>query len=185
VGDLRAAFHGGSVVADIFLTFHPCERGYTPAFASGPFDSLDASQPSRVRDAYELSLVPRPEANPPISSDPWAGIQGAAPADRIASAQQTSLEAWTALAPPPADLAGDFHENPAGVDPTAVLLARLRIPAAPAPNAASAPVPDWSAAAWPAPAPPPPAAIEQTPNVDNTVRNFLFPAAAIRRLAGA
>src|ERR1051326_1451999 len=65
VTDLRAAWRadaafagGGVVVAGVFLTFHACDRGYTPAFASGPFDSLDASQPSRVRDAYELSLVP-------------------------------------------------------------------------------------------------------------------------------
>ena len=53
--------------ADIFLAFHPCERGYTPAFASGPFDALDASQPSRVRDAYELTLVPRPKPESPAT----------------------------------------------------------------------------------------------------------------------
>lgn len=183
-GDLRTAFHGGAVVADIFLAFHACDRGYTPAFASGPFDSLDASQPSRVRDAYELSLVLRPEANPPVASDPWSSIAAAAAAKRAAVARQASLEAWDSLALPPSDYAGDWHENPAEVDPAAVLLARLRIPAAAASSATSAPSADWSAAAWPAPTPASPAPIEVTPNVDNNVRNFILPAAAVRRLAG-
>jgi hypothetical protein len=183
-GDLRASLHNGAVVADVFLAFHPCDRGYTPAFASGPFDALDASQPSRVRDAYELSLVLRPEENPPTAFDAWAVIQGASPADRLAAAQRASLNATLALSLPPPDHVSDWHENPAGTDPTAVLLARLRIPAAQAADATSAPVPDWSAAAWPAPSPAPPAPPEQTPNVNNTVRNFLLPPAAIRRLAG-
>jgi hypothetical protein len=173
-GDLRAAFRDGAVVADIFLAFHPCDRGYTPAFASGPFDALDASQPSRVRDAYELSLVLRTEANPPTAFDPWAGIAGGTVEDRLAAAHEVSLDAWDTLALPPSDHVGDWHENPAGFDPTAVLLARLRIPSAPAPNAASAPVPDWSAAAWP----------NESANLDNTVRNFLLPPAAIRRVTG-
>jgi len=75
---------------------------------------------------------------------------------------------------PPPGHEGDWHETPATVDPSAVLLARLRIPAAPAPDAASAPVPDWTAAAWPDP----------DTHLDNTVRNFLFPTPALRHLAG-
>lgn len=177
--DLRAALHGGAVVADVFLEFHACNRAYTPAFATGPFDALDASQPSRVRDAYELSLVLRPEANPPVAFDPWAGISGAP--DRAAAARQAILEGWGTLGLPPSGHAGDWHENPAHVDPAAVLLARVSIPAQPT---AGAPKPDWSAAAWPAPTPPPPAPLEVTPNVDNTVRNFILPAAVIRGLAG-
>jgi hypothetical protein len=179
VGDLRTAFHNGAVVADIFLAFHACDRGYTPAFASGPFDALDASQPSRVRDAYELSLALRSEANPPTAYDPWADISGAL--DRVAAARQASLEAWDSLALPPPDHVGEWHENPAEVDATAVLLARLRIPAVL--KAVGAPEPDWSAAAWPAPTPPPPAPIEVTPNIDNTIRNFVLPPAAIGRLS--
>lgn len=172
VGDLRAALQNGAVVADVFLAFHPCDRGYTPAFASGPFDALDASQPSRVRDAYELSLVLRPEANPPVATDPWAGIA------TVANAQKASLDAWQTLALPPPDHAGDWHENPAAIDPTAVLLARVRLPAGPAPNAASAPVPDWSAATWADSAP------GENSNIKNDVRNFILPTAAIRHLAG-
>src|SRR6185503_17870726 len=154
--DLRLAWRadasvaaGGVIVADVFLAFHPCDRGYTPAFASGPFDALDASQPSRVRDAYELTLVPRAEADASLPSaaqfDPWAAIAGATPAARLASARALSLDAWTALAPPPDNHAGSFHENPPGVDLTAVLIARMRLPAGHAPNVTSAPLPDWSA----------------------------------------
>ncbi len=182
VDDLRTAFDldNNVVVADIYLTFHPCDRGYTPAFASGPFDALDASQPSRVRDAYELSLVPR-EEDPPLAFDPWAVIHDAPAALRPEVARQVSLNAWRMLAiPPPDTLPG--AQNPAGVDPTAVLLARLSIPAGAALDGDSAPVPDWSAGVWPAPTPPPPAPVEVTPNVENTVRNFLLPPAALRHL---
>lgn len=178
--DLREAWRadasptGGSVVADVFLAFHPCERGYTPAFATGPFDALDASQPSRVRDGYQLSLVPRPEPDADLAAlvghDPWSGITGATAADRARSAREISLSAWTQEAPPPPDHLGAFRENPAGVDPTAVLIARIRIPAAASLSAAAAPRPDWSASAW------------SSANVDNHVRHFVLPAAALSRI---
>jgi hypothetical protein len=173
-GDLRLAWRadgtvaaGGVVVADVFLSFYQCPRGYTPAFASGPFDALDASQPSRVRDGYELSLVLRTEADDdlPVSSDPWAAIAGATPADRLASAQQAAFDLWQRSVQP-------APENAAGVDPTAVLLARLRIPAQQNPEVAEAPIPDWSAAVWP----------NQDANIDNRVRHILLPPAAVRRV---
>ena len=53
------------VVADLFLRFRGCQRGKTPAFAVGPFDATDAVVPSRLRDEYELRLVPRKQSNPP------------------------------------------------------------------------------------------------------------------------
>ena len=173
-GDLRAAWRadgavaaGGVVAADVFLSFHECPRGYTPAFASGPFDALDASQPSRVRDGYELSLVLRTEADPdlPVASDPWAGITGATIAERLASAEQAALTLWRRSAEP-------APENAAGVDPTALLLARLRIPAEQNPDVAAAPIPDWSAAVWP----------NEDEHVDNRVRRMLVPPAALRRV---
>jgi hypothetical protein len=173
-GDLRVAWRadaavtaGGVVVADVFLSFHECPRGYTPAFASGPFDALDASQPSRVRDAFELSLVLRTEADAdlPVASDPWAGITGATLADRLAAAEQASLNLWHRLAQP-------APENSAGVDSTALLLARLRLPAQQNTNVAEAPIPDWAAALWP----------DENANLDNRVRHVLWPPAAVRRL---
>jgi hypothetical protein len=174
-GDLRLAWRadgsvaaGGVVVADVFLAFHPCPRGYTPAFASGPFDALDASQPSRVRDGYELSLVLRTEAdgNLPAATDPWTAITGGTAAERLASAEQAAFTLWREGTQP-------APENAAGVDPTAVLLARLRLPAEPSPTAAEAPVPDWSAATWP----------DQNAHVDNRVRHVLLPPAAVRRIS--
>lgn len=53
------------VVADLFLRFRPDARGKTPAFATGPFDATDAVVQARMRDGYELRLVPRTQANPP------------------------------------------------------------------------------------------------------------------------
>ena len=175
VDDLRTAFHAGAglVIADVYLTFHPCDRGYTPAFASGPFDALDASQPSRVRDAYELSLVPRSELDPVSAFDPWAKIHDAPAADRFEAALTASLDAWSTLAIPAPDTLPEA-QNPPGVDPTAVLLARLSIPAAN--NPGGAPTPDWTAATWADNAP------GDNPNIDNAVRNFLLPPAAIRHL---
>jgi hypothetical protein len=181
VGDLRTAFQNNAVVADIFLAFHPCERGYTPAFASGPFDALDASQPSRVRDAYELTLVLRPEpespAQLPTAFDFWSGIEDTA--DPLAEAKRRSLSAWDDLQLPAPQAVGDWHENPAGTDPAAVLLARLRIPATLPGDAAQAPAPNWSAATWANDT-----TTQENPNLENNVRNFILPAAAVRRLAG-
>jgi len=173
VGDLRAAWRAtdagpaGVVVADVFLAFHECPRGYTPAFASGPFDALDASQPSRVRDAYELSLVLRPEADGdlPGAADPWAAVSGGSPAERRASAIALADGMWRQAAEPAA-------ENPASVDPTAVLLARLRIPAVQGTDAGAPPSPDWSAAAW----------ADDQGHLDHDVRRVVLPAAALERV---
>jgi hypothetical protein len=172
--DLRAAWRadttvavGGVVVADVILAFHECPRGYTPAFASGPFDALDASQPSRVRDGYELSLSLRREddATLPVAADPWTSVTGASFAARLASAESASLERWYQVAQP-------APEIPLGFDRTAVLLARLRLPATRHVNADSVPTPDWSAGAWPTDA----------ANVNNRVRHVVLPPDAVLRI---
>lgn len=173
VADLRAAYRPdagqpgrGTVIVDLFLTFHACPRGYTPAFASGPFDALDASQPSRLRDAYELTLVPRRlEEVLAAGFDYWAGVTSATLAGRIFDSYEAqSLGHADQVVP----------ANPTGVDATAVLLARITLAAQAAPDAASAPVPDWSAAAWPEPNP--------ETNPDNRVRPLAVPPAALRHL---
>lgn len=66
-----------AVVADIFLSAHPCGRGKTPSFASGPFDALDALVAARVAENPKLELVLRSEGNP----DPERGA--AQPADLV------------------------------------------------------------------------------------------------------
>ncbi len=86
------------VVADVYLRFAACPRGLTPAFAGGPFDALNAVATSRVRDAYELLLLPRPGLTASFSGLPLAAgsvhIPGEAPAD--AAAREAALGDVTA-----------------------------------------------------------------------------------------
>lgn len=123
------AWGQGYLVADVYLAFAACERGKTPAFATGPFDALDAVAPSRVRDGYELSLVPIAHTAPP--ADPWAGRSAAGVEGRRRLAQAAVLDTpltpdWKdrgAVARPPA--------YPPEVDASAVFLARLFVPVVP------------------------------------------------------
>jgi hypothetical protein len=126
-----------AVVADVFVRFVACPRGLTPSFAAGPFDALNAVSTSRVRDAYELLLVPRQgldDAYDGLPVPPGASVIGdtAAPAgERHAALQNAVLAAYTTsgragnagqLAPLP--------EQPTGIDPTAVFIGRVLIPVA-------------------------------------------------------
>ena len=163
-----------AVVADIFLSFHACERGWTPAFATGPFDALDASQPSRVRDSYEVNLVLRSTGAATPAFDPWTEVPPAATAAQV---REAVFAAWAKLEPPPNGAAADFHECPATLDPNSVLLARLLLPATVTP--ASPAELDWSLAAWNLPSD---TAGDNTSNVDNSVRNLVVPPALLRRL---
>lgn len=73
---LQTAVRANVVVIDIFARFHACEGALQPAFATGNTDTLDAAQPSRVRDHAVLTPhlrpptggadpLPRPEVPPP------------------------------------------------------------------------------------------------------------------------
>jgi hypothetical protein len=136
-----------AVVADVYVRFVACERGLTPSFAAGPFDALDAVSPSRVRDAYELHLVPRTDGlDDGFSGLPPRGPDLAAIADldqRRNALQDALLAAYPkrnasgALDPPPG--------HPPELDTTAVFLARVFIPvgaANPPVRAASEPIVD-------------------------------------------
>ena len=132
-----------AVVADVFLRFVACPRGLTPSFAAGPFDALNAVSTSRVRDAYELLLIPReglhdahdgkpayyglPAAPGPAAvGDPTqdAAVRHTALQDAVLDAYPVSGRSGSAgqLAPLP--------EQPDGLDPTAVFIARVLIPVA-------------------------------------------------------
>jgi hypothetical protein len=176
VDRLRNAYDAGAnaVLADVFLTFHACERGWTPAFATGPFDALDASQPSRVRDSYQASLVLRSPGIAPQAFDPWATVPPGATTSQVHDA---IFAAWTHLEPPPTGVPADFHETPASLDPNSVLLARLYLPAAAAP-AAPADI-NWSTGAWNHPLD---TAGDNVSNIDNSVRTFVVAPALLRRL---
>jgi hypothetical protein len=116
-----------AVVADLFVRFVVCERGKTPAFATGPYDALDAVEPSRLRDGYELELFLRKEHPLPFPEKRWPTDKGAL--------QEAIFQAW--------HRATDRQETPGhaqehqllplaehlhGQDPTFVLLARIAIP---------------------------------------------------------
>ena len=145
-----AAMPARAVVADVFLRFVACPRGLTPAFASGPFDALNAVSVSRLRDAYELHLVPRRNL-----SDTGLGLPLRAGAFTLPVDQETAAEALAreaAMDDPTADLAvrraalqdavlNGYHrtadelprgpEHPPTVDASAVFIARLLIPVGP------------------------------------------------------
>lgn len=161
--DLAQGFHGApfnGVVVDVFLTFVACERGKTPAFASGPYEALDPVVPSRIRDGYAVTLVIRKEADPPVPVNQWPNVSGIADlAERADRMRQAVFGAWREgtqwqeldgrLAP--------MVEHAAGQDTAALLLARLILPAT-----------QVSAAARPQRA-------EGAPvNVDNNIRPIVF-----------
>lgn len=133
--DLAAGFHGdpsNGVIVDLFIRFVACARGKTPAFAAGPFDALDAVQPSRLRDGYELELVIRQEAEPNLPLDPWATIDpNATPEDKISTLHEAIYNAWKE-GTDDWDLDGPvpLPEHVLGQDTTALFLARLILPAA-------------------------------------------------------
>ena len=117
------------LVADVFLRFAPCERGKTPAFATGPFDALDAVAPSRVRDGYELFLVPR--AHTHVPTDAWRDVSAAGVEARARAAQRVVLDrGWKDAVPnrDDRDQLPPLDEHPLGVDPSSVFLARLFVP---------------------------------------------------------
>lgn len=135
--NLNLALHGApynGVVADIFVRFVVCEHGKTPAFASGPFDALDAVVPSRLRDWYELQLMLRHESDPPLPRSLWADILAIADAEeRRLALHEAIFDAW----PREADPVNPGQPEPgveyiADQDRTAVFLARVVIGADPA-----------------------------------------------------
>lgn len=119
------------VVVDVFVRFVACERGKTPAFATGPFDALDAVQPSRLRDGYELSLVPRRVTNPdlPVPAPRHTPSSASTAAERLADAQDGILGAWREHRDWTNDGLLRDPEQPATEDSTILFLARLVLPA--------------------------------------------------------
>lgn len=139
---LRSGFHAVApdgfalpgVLIDLFVRFRPCERGKTPAFASGPFDATDALVGNRLRDGYELELIVRSEGSPGKPPDTLAL---AAQRDADLSALRESIldgwhedvDDWDEGSPKP------LNEHAQGKDTRSLLLARLLIPATlPAPT---------------------------------------------------
>lgn len=125
------------VVVDIFVRFYVCEVGRTPAFASGPFDALDAVQPARLGDAVEVMLVPRTDADPRFPQNPYATLDEGLDAITDAAEREATrrhrlhqllFNAWEE----PDDPRSRRRpvEIPEAIDESSVFLARLVIPAA-------------------------------------------------------
>lgn len=112
----------GMVVVDVFARFCVCPRGLTPAFATGPYDALDAARPSRLRDGVEVFLAIRanPAFEPPPASLPlWDDAPTRAA--RRSDGWREGSDAWSHDRPDPLPEHGD------DVDSTAVMLARLTV----------------------------------------------------------
>jgi hypothetical protein len=164
---LRAAVHQAprvsvpvAVVADVFLAALSCARAKTPAFATGPFDALDAVVPARLAEAAQLELVPRAEGDPapiPSPSNFWPAPD-ATPEARLAAV----LDAWdVGTSATSADGSLDpLAEHVPGHNTSAVLLARVTIPIDLAPGAAPGVRPQLD--------------MTQRISVDNSVRPFIY-----------
>ena len=118
-----------AVVADVYVRFITCEKGLTPSFAIGPFDNLDAVSTSRLRDAYELLLLPRvglldTRLGLPVAKPDLAAL--ADPAARVAALQDAVLNAWPAPSAKGLDLLPE--QPPTIADRTSVFLGRVLIP---------------------------------------------------------
>ena len=135
-GDALRAAHGAQgVVADLYLHFAACGRGRTPAFAEVAYDATDALVPGRVRDAFRLELVLRPEAkDDPAAADHlprqrFADLRALTPPQRVDAVRRRLLDGWdTSLARPDGEALVSLQEHAVGVDPAGIFLARVRVP---------------------------------------------------------
>ena len=164
---LRAAVHRAprvsvpvAVVTDVFVAALSCARAKTPAFATGPFDALDAVVPARLAEAAQLELVLRAEGGPdPIPSPRnfWPAAD-ATPEAKLAAV----LDAWeVGTAATSADGSLDpLTEHVPGHNTSAVLLARVTIPVVLAADAGSDVRPQLDMA--------------QRVSVDNSFRPFIY-----------
>lgn len=149
-----------AIVADVFLSALICARAKTPAFATGPFDALDAVVPARLAEAARLELVPRDEGGPdpiPTPRNFWPAADAT-----VAQKLQAVLDSWqTGTAATTADGSLDpLAEHVGGHDSSAVLLARVTIPVVLADGAPPAVRPTLD--------------MTQRVSTDNSIRPFIF-----------
>lgn len=165
---LRNALGPQGVIADLYLRFVSRGRGATPAFAHGACDATDALVPSRVRDAFVFALVLRPEARDapeaasPLPQQRFAALRALPAAERADAVRAALLDGWDhQLARPDGQALQRLQEHGPTTDPTAIFLARVRLPAAPGTAADPRPVFDL-------------ASFDDT-RIDNLSRAFVVP----------
>jgi hypothetical protein len=118
------------VVVDVFIRFLACERGKTPSFAYGPFDSLDAVTAARVRDGYQVELILREEAVPALPQSAFPDLLALAESERPAALREAIFDAWHEGTD--YDNLGELIKKPehaVGQDASGLFLARMIIPA--------------------------------------------------------
>ncbi|MCP4378555.1 MAG: hypothetical protein GY794_20560 [bacterium] len=118
------------VLVDVFIRFAACERGKTPAFAAGPFDSIDAVTAARLRDGYHTELLLRQEASPGEPQNRWPDFTSSPEADRPGLLREAIFSAWSETTQD-SNLSGldPLPEHASGQDTSSLLLARMIIPA--------------------------------------------------------
>jgi hypothetical protein len=134
--ELEAAVRADLVVIDIFICFQACAGALQPAFATGNMDTLDAAQPSRVRDhavlTPHLRLPPAGGAADPLPRAlvPALGADAAA----LRGFKRTQL--WSRLQPRENRAIDGMvltlgpEHIPGTHDGTEILLARVTVPVA-------------------------------------------------------
>ncbi|HTA55892.1 MAG TPA: hypothetical protein VK755_14205 [Candidatus Acidoferrales bacterium] len=166
------------IVVDVFATFVGCTRGVTPCFATqDDYDATDAFSANRLLDSFAMQLVLRPDvdftlATPALNlpEDPWYGI-GAVTTPPSPSPQTLQQQLLDATSGPGASAPFGGMSYPreippqSGLDPSAVFLARIRIPATAVTGQA-------------------PAANLTAISIDNFSRLFLYPASLVARWIG-
>jgi len=131
---LRQAWHDADslwpgapsgVAADLFIRFVVCEQGKTPAFAGTAFTSFDSVTAARLRDGFEIELVPRQESSPALPQPQWPDFGGdsATLRDALFAAWREGTAAGSGQGLDP------LPEHVAGQDTSAIFLARLLLPA--------------------------------------------------------
>lgn len=127
-GDLLAGVQAGpsaTLLVDVFLSALACARGKTPAFATGPFDALDAVIPARIAETATLELIIRDEAAPPPLPKNFWPATGASAGDKL----QAVLGSWNPGYSSDGDTVLDpLQEHVEGHDPSAIFLARVTLP---------------------------------------------------------
>ena len=158
------------VCVDVFIRFVACERGKTPTFNCGPFDSIDAVTADRIRDGYETLLLLRKEAAPGLPVSPWPDLSSLATSERPGNVREAIFAAWQSqltLSGDNFDELSPLPEHAQGQDTTFLLLARLVIPA------------DESTAGER-----PQRRISEAVQLRNDIRSFVITANALARLLG-
>lgn len=137
------------LVLDVFVRFAVCPQGKTPAFAAGPFDATDYQVPSRIADAFELTLklahvvgvtpanpkgtlvVPRPRS--PKLEAMLAAMQGLADPAQLEVARrlwcmESALDAWPQASALDPKRLPKLAEHASASDWDTVFLARVSVP---------------------------------------------------------